>query len=115
MARGLFVSHKIEERSYIAFVKKEIQYIVAQANFKPGRAGEIDIIVSELTSNVVKHAGRGELLYQLYWENDVSILELICLDRGPGMNNVPQMMRDGISTTNTLGQGLGAIERLSDV
>jgi hypothetical protein len=47
-------------------------------------------------------------------END-SRFEILCIDKGPGMTDVPRMMKDGISTTNTLGQGLGAIERLSNV
>jgi len=44
-----------------------------------------------------------------------SRFEMLCIDKGPGMSDVPRMMKDGVSTTNTLGQGLGAIERLSNV
>ena len=115
MGKHTFTSHRIEERSYVAFVKREIHEKVAQENFKESRIGEIDILVSEMTSNLIKHANGGELLYRLYWENERCVFEVFCLDKGAGMNNVAQMVRDGVSTTNTLGQGLGAIQRLSDV
>jgi anti-sigma regulatory factor (Ser/Thr protein kinase) len=115
MGKDSFTSHRIEDRSYVAFVKREIHEKVSLMSFKESKVGEIDILVSELTSNLIKHAGSGELLYRLSWENERDVFEIFCLDKGPGMTDVPQMVRDGISTTNTLGQGLGAIQRLSDV
>ncbi len=115
MGKNTFTSHKIEDRSYIAFVKREIREKVTQGNFKESKIGEIDILISELTSNLVKHAGGGELLYRLTWEEGSSIFEVFCIDKGGGMANVAEMMKDGVSTTRTLGQGLGAIQRLSDV
>lgn len=114
MGKDTFTSHRIEDRSYVAFVKREIHERVALGSFKESKAGEIDILVSELTSNLIKHAERGELLYRLTWENERDVFEIFCIDNGPGMSNVPNMLRDGVSTTNTLGQGLGAIQRLSD-
>jgi hypothetical protein len=41
-------------------------------------------------------------------------LEIISIDFGPGISNVEEMMKDGVSTSHTLGQGLGSIKRLSD-
>jgi anti-sigma regulatory factor (Ser/Thr protein kinase) len=111
-----FTSYRVEERSFVSYVKREIHSQVSHSHFSEARVGEIDIIVSELCSNLIKHAGSGELLYRVYnvGESD-SRFEILCIDKGPGMADVPRMMKDGMSTTNTLGQGLGAIERLSTV
>jgi anti-sigma regulatory factor (Ser/Thr protein kinase) len=109
-----FTSYRIEERSFVAYIKREIHAQVAHRHFTEARAGEIDIIVSEVCSNLIKHAGSGELLYRVSDVGDQdSRFEILCIDKGPGMNDVPKMMKDGMSTTNTLGHGLGAIERLS--
>ncbi len=113
MGKNTFTSHRIEDRSYVAFVKREIHEKLILENFKTSKIAEIDILVAELTSNLIKHVGSGELLYRLSWQEERHVFEIFCLDKGVGMN-VPQMMRDGISTTKTLGQGLGAIQRLSD-
>jgi hypothetical protein len=43
------------------------------------------------------------------------MFEMVAIDKGPGMSDPDKMMKDGISTTMTLGHGLGAIKRLSDV
>jgi anti-sigma regulatory factor (Ser/Thr protein kinase) len=110
-----FTSYEIEERSFVAFVKREIHHLALQAAFNAQRVGVIDIVVSELTSNVMKHASKGELLYRFRVEKGNGIFEIICLDNGPGMKDVNHSMKDGVSTTKTLGQGLGALERLSDV
>lgn len=108
-----FTSYHVEERSFASYIKREIHKEVSSGYFTEQQAGEIDIIVSELVSNLVKHAGSGELLYRVYNHDEHSTFEVACIDAGPGMEDLALMKKDGISTTHTLGQGLGAIERLS--
>src|SRR5262249_13366746 len=42
-------------------------------------------------------------------------LEILALDRGPGMADVGRCLRDGFSTAGTPGGGLGAMSRLSSM
>ncbi|WP_029272497.1 SpoIIE family protein phosphatase [Flavobacterium sp. KJJ] len=109
-----FSSYKIEDRSLIAFIKREIHNLALQLGFSPHRAAETDIIVAELTSNLIKYAGGGELLYRAHLEEGHNEIEIYCLDNGKGIENVNKIMHDGYSSSNTLGQGLGAIKRLSN-
>jgi anti-sigma regulatory factor (Ser/Thr protein kinase) len=109
-----FTSYQIEERSYVSYIKRAIHNEVAAFTFSENQIGKIDIVVSELASNLVKHAGSGEFLYRVYLLPDnESVFEIISIDSGPGIDEPVRMLRDGASTTNTLGQGLGAITRLS--
>jgi anti-sigma regulatory factor (Ser/Thr protein kinase) len=109
----LFRSYTIEERSYVSFIKREIHNLV-RGHFNESRTAEIDIVVSEMTSNLIKHAQKGELLYRLSSEEDEKIFEIICIDNGPGIKDLPNAMKDGVSSKSTLGQGIGAIMRLSN-
>jgi anti-sigma regulatory factor (Ser/Thr protein kinase) len=110
-----FTSYPIDDRSYVAFVKREIHHQALPGNFTKNRIAEIDIVVAELTSNIIKHAGKGELLCRMTnVDGCPSTLELLGIDNGPGMHDVARMMRDGVSTSNTLGHGLGAIGRLTN-
>lgn len=109
----MFQSYIIEERSYVSFVKREIHNLV-RPHFGEQRTGEIDIVASEAASNLIKFAGRGELLYRLSTEHEQAVFELICIDSGKGIKDVPHSIKDGISTMNTLGHGLGSIMRLSN-
>lgn len=108
-----FQSYIIEERSYVAFIKREIHNLV-RPDFGEQRTGEIDIVASEAASNLIKFAGNGEILYRLGTEHDQPVFELICIDNGAGMKDVPHSIKDGFSTMNTLGHGLGSIMRLSN-
>ncbi|WP_428232637.1 SpoIIE family protein phosphatase [Flavobacterium sp.] len=109
-----FSSCKIDDRSLIAFIKREIHNLALQIGFTPHRAAETDIIVAELTSNIIKFPGNGELLYRSHQTDGKKEIEIYCLDNGAGIENVFKIMSDGYSTSNTLGQGLGAIKRLSN-
>ena len=111
---NVFSSYKIDDRSLVPFIKREIHNLALESGFGAHRAGETDIIISELTSNLIKFANHGELLYRITAEDSREVLEIYCLDDGIGIDNVNKIMIDGYSSANTLGQGIGAIKRLSN-
>ena len=115
MVRRNHVTFKAEDRSYFAILKKDIHALAVDAGFNETKVGEVDIVVSEIASNLVKHAGGGQLLVKLVEESGMQGIEILSIDSGPGMTDVSRMVADGVSTKNTLGHGLGAMKRLSDV
>jgi len=108
------ISFNAGDRSYLAILKKEIHKMAQQGGFESKKLAEIDLIVSEIGSNLVKHATGGEILAGILNTDEGVTLELIGLDNGPGMMDPERMIQDGASTTQTLGHGLGSIRRLSD-
>jgi anti-sigma regulatory factor (Ser/Thr protein kinase) len=75
------------------------------------RRGNLAIAVTELVRNMVIHAGGGQLLVL---PGPGQCLDLLALDKGPGIPDVDSAMRDGYSTAGTAGIGLGAVQRLAD-
>ncbi|MFD2421226.1 SpoIIE family protein phosphatase [Amycolatopsis pigmentata] len=73
-------------------------------------AQRVSLAASELASNLVKHAGHG--LFGVM--ETPGGLDLYAVDTGPGIGRVSESMRDGFSTTGTLGGGLGAVRRAAD-
>jgi len=114
MVSKTHLAFNADDRSYFHILKKEIHGLTVSAGFSEQKVGEIDIIVAELVSNLVKHAGGGQLLVKLVEEYQIQGIEIISIDNGRGMTDVTRMVADGVSTKNTLGHGLGAIKRLSD-
>ena len=114
MDSATHVSLMVSDRSFTAGVKKDIHRLAVNAGFAQRKIDEIDILVSELTSNLIKHAREGEILAGIVNDRQGTMLELISVDNGPGIVDPERMMQDGISTKGTLGHGLGAIKRLSD-
>ena len=115
MVNRTHLAFKANDRSYFAILKKEIHAVAVSAGFSGSKVGEIDIVVAEIVSNLVKHAQGGQILVKLIEQNSIQGIELISVDGGPGMTDITRMVADGVSTKKTLGQGLGAMKRLSDV
>ncbi|GAA2513119.1 ATP-binding protein [Streptomyces gobitricini] len=70
------------------------------------------VLASELAGNVAKHAQSGSLYVQpLPLRTGV---EILAVDRGPGMADLEQCLTDGYTTSSTLGSGLGAVRRIAD-
>jgi anti-sigma regulatory factor (Ser/Thr protein kinase) len=82
--------------------------------FSEQRAGEVAIVAAELASNLHRHADGGALSVRLVRRGGVGGVELVAVDGGPGMADLPFSSVDGHSTAGTLGIGLGAVQRLSD-
>jgi len=78
-------------------------------------AEHVAIVATEACTNLLKHAGGGQILLQTTPDDPggVSLLELLAVDHGPGMANVERCLVDGYSTASSPGQGLGAIQRMS--
>ena len=76
---------KADDRSYFAILKKEIHAVALSAGFSEHKIGEIDIVVAEMVSNLVKHAGGGQLLVKLVEDHNNQGIEIISVDNGRGM------------------------------
>jgi anti-sigma regulatory factor (Ser/Thr protein kinase) len=76
--------------------------------------GRLAIIVTEAARNLAQHGQDGELLLRAVEPELGDGIEVITIDRGPGMASVAECLRDGYSTRGTPGTGLGAIRRLAD-
>jgi anti-sigma regulatory factor (Ser/Thr protein kinase) len=75
---------------------------------------EIAVAVSELASNLVRHAQGGKLMLASIAEGGRVGMHVESLDHGPGIADVEQAMMDGFSTAGSRGCGLGAVNRLMD-
>lgn len=74
---------------------------------------EISLVVSELASNIIKYAQRGIVTLTPVCNEQHEGLMIEAEDDGEGFNEHTSM-KDGVSTSGTLGMGLGAVNRLMD-
>jgi serine/threonine-protein kinase RsbT len=68
---------------------------------------------SELARNTLEHGGGGQVEIRLLQESGKKGVRLIFADKGPGIPNVDQALKDGFTTGGGLGLGLGGARRLS--
>ncbi len=70
--------------------------------------------ISEVTRNIVKFAGTGEIRISRVAEPDRAGLQVVARDAGPGIEDVELALLDGHSTYGGLGLGLPGCRRLMD-
>jgi serine/threonine-protein kinase RsbT len=70
--------------------------------------------ISELSRNIVRYAGHGEMLF--WYEQALGRASLVvqARDKGPGIPDLALAMQDGYSTGRGLGLGLPGARRLMD-
>lgn len=88
--------------------------MAGQIGFDASDTGRIALVVTEASTNILKHAGKGHILLKAMRESAGGPgVEILALDRGPGMTDVKSCFEDGFSTAGSPGTGLGAISRLA--
>jgi anti-sigma regulatory factor (Ser/Thr protein kinase) len=75
------------------------------------QAGRLALVVTELATNLVRHARNGRLL--LAARSARAEVEVVSIDEGPGIADLERSLGDGFSTAGTPGTGLGAVRRLA--
>ena len=105
----------VEEASKTADARRFARSMAAKMGLNETVGEQVSIVVTEACTNLLKHAGRGEIILHSSSEGleTTPWLDVLALDQGPGMRNLQQSLRDGYSTGSTPGHGLGAIVRLS--
>ena len=70
--------------------------------------------ISEIARNIVEYAKRGEISLSTIERSGRRGLMVVAEDQGPGIRDPSLAMRDGYSTTRSLGMGRPGARRLMD-
>lgn len=102
-------SVRITDSTAVAQARRTAQSLGESIGLGDVAGGRLALVATELGSNVLKHGGGGELIVAMAGRG----IDVLALDRGPGMADVAACMADGYSTSGTPGNGLGAVRRLA--
>lgn len=105
----------IPDRSFVSITKRDIAKLALGWGFSEVEIGKINIAVSELVTNLIKFSPQGGEILVRPIGQPIDTLEIISLDKGPGMDEPVRMQEDGVSTYGSAGEGLGAIKRQSSL
>lgn len=100
----------VHDITQIAETRRTVANLATEVGFDETDVGRASLVASEMATNLVKHAGGGALLARPVDDG----IELLAVDRGRGMADPQECLRDGFSTAGSAGTGLGAIRRLAD-
>jgi serine/threonine-protein kinase RsbT len=98
----------------IVTARQKGRELAARLGFSGSDLTVIATAISEIARNIVVYAQRGEVRLGIEELEARRGIRVVAHDAGPGIPDIEQAMRDGYSTTNSLGLGLPGARRLMD-
>ena len=98
----------------IVTARQKGRALATELGFSTGDATLIATAISELARNIVSYARRGEITLKIVDASGRQGISVIASDDGPGIPDIRQALRDGFSTSGSLGLGLPGVRRLMD-
>jgi anti-sigma regulatory factor (Ser/Thr protein kinase) len=110
---GRPISLAIDEESMAGEARRAATALAGHLGFDETGRGKVAIVATEAATNLCKHAKAGEIVLQGFEAGEIAGLDILSLDRGPGIADLGRCLADGFSTAGSPGTGLGAMSRLS--
>jgi anti-sigma regulatory factor (Ser/Thr protein kinase)/serine/threonine protein phosphatase PrpC len=107
-------SIEIKDEAHVGTARRFVHGFASDLGFSEQELAEIDIVVQEIGTNAARYADAGGRIHYTQTLGEATGLELFYWDTGPGIHDLDRAVRDGVSTSGSLGAGLGAIRRLMD-
>jgi anti-sigma regulatory factor (Ser/Thr protein kinase) len=105
---------RVEDPSAASACRAAALSLAGRLEFPVARADQLALAVTEAATNLHKHASQGSMLLRIARPESHPGIEMVTIDAGPGLRDARAALRDGHSTSGTLGIGLGTISRLAD-
>lgn len=110
----------VQDPTRVRDVRVAAEEAAALAGLDDQRTASVSLVATELATNLLKHAQAGQVLIDVV---DPAVpregppgraVQISAIDHGPGIADVEAALRDGYSSSGSLGAGLGTCRRLSD-
>ncbi len=103
----------IKSDADVVLVRQVVRNLAVELQFGIVDQTKIVTAASELARNTLAHGGGGSVRLEIVQEGNRRGVRLIFEDTGPGIRDIEQAMRDGYTTGNGMGLGLGGTKRLT--
>ncbi len=104
----------IEHEMDIVTARQKGRELAAVSGLSTTEQTLIATAISEVARNIVVYARHGEVILAAIEDQGRRGVLVVARDEGPGISNPELAMRDGYSTSKSLGMGLPGARRLMD-
>ena len=104
----------IQTDEHMVLVRQAVRKRAIELGFSLVDQTKIVTAASELARNTIQHGGGGTVRLETLNDGPRRGVRLTFEDRGPGINDIAQAMKDGYSTGGGLGLGLSGAKRLTN-
>lgn len=110
----------VQDPTRVRDVRVAAEEAAALAGLDDQRTASVALVATELATNLLKHAQAGRVLIDVVAPSvppegmPGRAVQISAIDHGPGIADVDAALRDGFSSSGSLGAGLGTCRRLAD-
>ncbi len=103
---------QVQREQDVVLLRNRVKEVAVK--IKMGLLNQTKLITaaSELLRNMLRYGNGGTCLVEIVSRGRDNGVRLTFADKGPGIADIPQAMRDGFSTGRSLGLGLPGAKRL---
>ena len=94
----------------IVLARQKGRALATECGFSAVDATFIATAVSELARNILAYAREGEITMGAIHGSNRKGIRVVASDHGPGIPDIRQALRDGFSTSGSLGLGLPGVD-----
>ncbi|MUG97217.1 anti-sigma regulatory factor [Scytonema sp. UIC 10036] len=102
----------IQSGTDIVLVRQAVRQLSIELNFSLVDQTKIVTAASELARNTLNYGGGGTVKLETLEDDNRRGLRLTFEDQGPGISDIELALKDGYTTGQGLGMGLGGTKRL---
>ncbi len=108
------ISIPIRDDTHAVVASQRAHRMAVQLGFSLVEQTSLSTAILEIARNIVKYAGRGEMVLVALTDADRVGIAVLACDDGPGIADIELALKDGFSTGRGLGLGLPGARRLMD-
>lgn len=103
----------MDDPSRVAAARRLAMTVAREEGLDSSIIAAAELVATEMATNLWKHAKGGEMQMARLSTQGAQRVDVLSIDRGPGIVSIEECLRDGYSRAGTSGTGLGAISRNS--
>lgn len=105
---------EIKDEKDIIVARQRVREVAKNMNFSITDQTRIITAVSELSRNIFEYAGSGNVIIEITTNATKRGIMVSFIDRGPGISDIDEAMKEGFTSGKGMGLGLPGSKRLMD-
>lgn len=109
--------HAVQDQLQVGTVRLRAMAMGRAHGLDADAVDRLGIVATEMARNIARHAGTGQIILRPVGEHATGSVEILALDKGPGIADMRRAMRDGGSASGAAQRdsGLANVKRLADL
>ncbi|MBS1804251.1 MAG: anti-sigma regulatory factor [Acidobacteria bacterium] len=102
----------VKNSNDVVLARQKVRQLAVELRFSLVDQTKLVTAASELARNALDHGKGGSMTVEVIVNGARSGLKMVFEDQGPGIANIEDALKDGFTTGNGMGLGLGGSKRL---